>query len=186
MSHPRGAPAFGSAVNLGRTIILVAILAGLATLVPRFAPGVIAALVEASAPQAAVSEAPSAHELGRELSLRANPSGHFIVNALVNGHAIEMMVDTGATIVALNEATARRLGIRPGPSDFTASIGTANGVVRAAPVVLAAVSVGGIVVHQVPAAVVGGDALGVNLLGMSFLKRLSKFEMSGGRLSLGE
>ena len=43
---------------------------------------------------------------------------------------------------------------------------------------LSAVSVGGIVVRQVPAAVVGGDALGINLLGMSFLKRLSKFEMS--------
>jgi aspartyl protease family protein len=133
-----------------------------------------------------VSEAPPTHGPGRALSLRANSSGHFIVNALVEGHAIEMMVDTGATVVALNEATARRLGFRLSPGDFTASIGTANGVARAAPVTIEAISIGGIVVRQVPAAVVGGDALSINLLGMSFLKRLSKFEMSGGRLSLSE
>ena len=150
-------------MNLVRTLILVAFLAGLAILVPRVAPSLIAALVDDAAPHAAVTEAPPARAPGRELTIRANTGGHFIVNALVDGHAIEMLVDTGATLVALNESTARRLGIRLSPGDYTATIGTANGTVRAAPIMLSAVS----------------DALGINLLGMSFLKRLAKFDLAG-------
>ena len=91
-------------MNLVRTLILVAILAGLAILVPRVAPSLIAALVDDAAPHAAVTEAPPARAPGRELTIRANTGGHFIVNALVDGHAIEMLVDTGATLVALNES----------------------------------------------------------------------------------
>ena len=94
------------------------------------------------------------------------------------------MVDTGATSVAINEATARRLGIRPRLADYSLPISTANGIIHAAPVILRSVSVDGIRVRDVRAVVVRGEVLPVNLLGMSFLGRLSRFEIAGDRLVL--
>ncbi len=94
------------------------------------------------------------------------------------------MVDTGATTVAINEETARWLGIRPRQADYRLPISTANGMIRAAPVVLRSVTVSGIQVRDVEAVVVRGDVLRVNLLGMSFFSRLSRFEIAGDRLVL--
>ena len=95
-----------------------------------------------------------------------------------------MMVDTGATTVALTEATARRLGIRPARSDYRYPVSTANGVVMVALVTLDEVKVGGIGIRDVEATVIPGDALATNLLDMSFLARLSRFEMAGSQLVL--
>ena len=97
-----------------------------------------------------------------------------------------MIVDTGATSVALSAETARRLGILPPQSAFRLLISTANGTTSAAPVVLNDVRVGGITVRNVQAVVVAGDALSVNLLGMTFLSRLSQFAVANAQLTLRE
>ena len=123
---------------------------------------------------------------GRKVAIDAGPRGHFVVEASVNGRRIEVIVDTGATTVALTASTARRLGISLRDSDYSARISTANGVVGAAPVVLSEIRLGGITIRDVPALVVPGKALEVNLLGMSFLNRLTKFEVGGGQLVLIE
>jgi aspartyl protease family protein len=120
----------------------------------------------------------------RKVAIPADASTHYIADAVVNGHTIRVIVDTGATAVALTEDSARRLGIRPTPSEFTARISTANGVVGAAPIVISEIRLGAITVRNVPAIVVPGNSLGVNLLGMSFLSRLHKFEVGGGQLVL--
>jgi aspartyl protease family protein len=72
----------------------------------------------------------------------------------------------------------------PPRADFTQPVATANGTVKAAPVKVSEIRVGGIVVRNVEAMVVPGDALSVDLLGMSYLSRLAKFESSNGRLVL--
>jgi aspartyl protease family protein len=102
----------------------------------------------------------------------------------VNGRTLAMLVDTGATTVALNAASARRLGIYLSRADYTEAISTANGLVAAAPVRLSEIRLGGISVRNVPAVVLPGEVLTVNLLGMSFLSRLSRFEIADGRLVL--
>lgn len=165
---------------------------------PRLAPNLIAGLVSksdigeaaspalpqstaaAGDPNADVEQPSEPRAFGRRLALKADPQGHFLANAVVNGRSIEVMVDTGATVVAINAATARRLGIFLTRRDFTIPISTANGTISAAPVKLAEVKLGGISVRNVEAAVLPGEVLPVNLLGMSFLKRLSKFELAGG------
>ena len=63
---------------------------------------------------------------------------------------------------------------------------TANGVVRAAPVTLNSVDIGGLVVRDVQALVVPGGALSENLLGLSYLTRLKRFEYSNNKLRAGE
>jgi aspartyl protease family protein len=94
------------------------------------------------------------------------------------------MLDTGATVVALRARDAAVLGIHPSARDFTVEVKTANGSTRAAPVQLGLVEINGLSVRNVAALVSPDEALSENLLGLSFLSRLRRFEFSNGRLVL--
>jgi aspartyl protease family protein len=118
----------------------------------------------------------------RTVTVRGDARGHFNVEGSVDGRRLDFMVDTGASVVALRERDAARLGIHPIPRDYTASVSTANGTIKAAPVQLNSLEVGGIRVHGVRAMVLPDQALSDNLLGMSFLSRVRRFEMANGRL----
>jgi aspartyl protease family protein len=117
---------------------------------------------------APVSSSPS----GRNLVLSKGRSGHFEVEARVDGRRVDFLVDTGATVIALRESDARKVGIHPRASDYTVKVNTANGVTKAALAELRTVEVGDILVRNVRALVQPDEALGVNLLGMSFLSRV--------------
>ena len=121
---------------------------------------------------------------GATVTFTANRSGHFLLEPQINGTPIRMLVDTGATFVALNDRDARSVGVAPAPQEFKMRMPTANGIVMAAPVTLREIAVGGISVHDIPAVVIPEDKLGVSLLGMTFLSKLSRFEVSSGRLVL--
>ncbi|OQW56530.1 MAG: peptidase [Proteobacteria bacterium SG_bin9] len=120
----------------------------------------------------------------RSVSLAKDGRGHFSADARVDGRNISVMVDTGASVVALNESTAARIGFRPSRSDYTANVSTANGSVKAARTRLASVDIGGVVVRDVEALVLPDSALSENLLGMAYLSRLKRFEYANGRLVL--
>jgi aspartyl protease family protein len=110
--------------------------------------------------------------------------GHFEVDARVNGRRIGFMVDTGASVIALTARDAARLGVHPPQNAFVAEVRTANGTVRGAPARLDVVEVGDLVLHDVAALVLPDQALSDNLLGLSFLSRLRRFEYSDGKLVL--
>ena len=120
----------------------------------------------------------------REVRLKADPRGHFVFDADVNGRPATFMADTGATVVVLTYEDAARLGLSPRSLDFSGLAQTANGVSRVAPVMLDRVRVDDITVRDVPAAVAERGALDTNLLGMSFLGRLKSFAMQGSELVL--
>ena len=138
--------------------------------------------------QAAVAEAhvpaSGGARAGGAVEIRAGQSGHYHTEAEVNGRAIEVMVDTGATMVALTYEDAERAGIRLNPSDFTRSVSTANGVTRVAPVNIERISIGDITVRNVAASVSERGRLRTTLLGMSFLSRLERVDMRSGVLVL--
>ncbi len=94
------------------------------------------------------------------------------------------MIDTGASVIALNESSAARFGLRPSSGDYNATVTTANGKVRAARTRLAMVDIGGLVVRDVDAMVLPDEALSENLLGLSFLSRLKRFEYANGKMVL--
>jgi aspartyl protease family protein len=121
---------------------------------------------------------------GRKDAILADASGHYLSDAVINGRSIRVVVDTGATSVALSSETARRLGLRIDAGAYTNRVSTANGVTAGARVVLDEVRIGAISVANVEAIVIKGEALGINLLGMSFLNKLRKFEVGGGQLVL--
>jgi aspartyl protease family protein len=109
--------------------------------------------------------------------------GHFWAEAEVDGRALRLLVDTGASAVALTPADARRLGLDPARLDYSRRITTAAGSVRAAPVVLDHVTVAGARVERVSALVVS-EGLSASLLGMSYLGRLSGFSADRAALVL--
>jgi aspartyl protease family protein len=141
-----------------------------------------AAAVVAAMPPAQTSAPESAY--GSSIVITPDARGHFLVDGRVDARPMAFMIDTGATVIALREGDAAALGIHPVPRDFTAEVKTANGSVRGAPTELGMVEVGGLMVRDVPALILPDQALGENLLGLSFLRRLRRFEYSNGRLVL--
>jgi len=123
---------------------------------------------------------------GPTVQIKAGANGHYFASAEINGRAIDVLVDSGASIVALTHDDARRAGVYVRDSDYTQRVSTANGLARVAPVVLDRVSIGGITVRNVPAAVTEPGSLATSLLGMSFLGRLQSVEMRAGTLVLQE
>lgn len=134
---------------------------------------------------AATPEKPRFKPVGY-VELRPDPHGHFNTSIEVNGRSVTAMVDTGATVIAMSHRDARRAGISVLNKDYTARVNTANGVARVAPVTLKRVRVGDITVRNVRAIVSEPGSLNGTLLGMSFLGRLSRFEIRDGRLILQE
>jgi aspartyl protease family protein len=123
---------------------------------------------------------------GGSVELLVDNRGHYQATAQINGSSVEVLVDTGATNVALTYEDAERAGIYVRPQDFTHRANTANGVSRIAPVMIDSISIGSITVRNVRGAVAERGKLQETLLGMAFLGRLSRAEMSRGRLLLQE
>jgi aspartyl protease family protein len=124
-------------------------------------------------PQAAVANSQS---------YRADASGHFYIDALVNGAPIRFLVDTGATVVALTPDDARAAGVLNGMLSYTTPVQTADGTTHAAPVTLREIVMGQMSQEEVPAIVLEKPGA-ISLLGMSFLKRLN-YEVRGQQLIL--
>lgn len=133
---------------------------------------------------AARSETRGRQGYGGIVELKAQRNGHYFASAEFNGRSVDVMVDTGATAVALTYDDAQRAGISVSDSDFTGRTRTANGEGRYAPITIASVTIGSITVHNVPGVVMQRGKLDVTLLGMSFLSKLSRAEMSNGTLVL--
>jgi aspartyl protease family protein len=122
----------------------------------------------------------------RIVEIKAGAHGHYFTSAEVNGRSVDVLVDSGASIVALTYDDARRAGVFVRGSDYTQRVSTANGFARVAPVVLDRISIGAITVRHVPAAVTEPGSLATSLLGMSFLARLQRVDMRAGTLLLQE
>lgn len=117
------------------------------------------------------------------VALRTGTGRHFRAVAEMNGERVQVLVDTGASDVALTKEDARRIGIDPATLSYTIPYRTANGTSFGAPVRIASIKIGDIVVDDVQGHVAAGE-LGQSLLGMSFLRRLSSFEVRGDEMIL--
>ena len=172
-----------------RSIIAIAAAAFVAAIVtPKLVEDIGAAKpgpseVAMKASSSAAPAAPATYS-SRNVVIAPDPQGHFRVEARVDGRRLGFMVDTGASVIALTAKDAARLGIRPMRSEFTATVRTANGAIKAAPASLNSVEVDGITVRDVRALILPDEALSENLLGLSFLSRLRRFEYARGKLVL--
>jgi aspartyl protease family protein len=137
-----------------------------------------------AAPAEPAAQAMAAYYGSRTVTIDADRRGHFQAQGSIDGRPMDFLVDTGASVIALRESDAGRLGFHPGQRDYTAQVRTANGTLQAAPIELNRVEIGGLAVHNVSALVLPDEALSENLLGVSFLSRLRRYEYANGRLVL--
>jgi aspartyl protease family protein len=135
--------------------------------------------------QAAATTAPAAAVEPDSSSLRifASGDGHYRVDGLVNGASVQFLVDTGASVVLLTPDDARRAGIDPDTLQYRQQIRTPNGLVVGADIVIYQLAVGPIRLVNVAGAVVQKNTSN-SLLGISFLSRLSGYEVSDGAMTL--
>ena len=111
------------------------------------------------------------------------PDGQYWAEGQVEGTRLHLLVDTGASTVALTATDAQRLGFDPKSLTYDVPVHTASGESRAARVQLASLAIGNARVDNVEAMVVQ-EGLGTSLLGMSYLGRLSRFEATPQALIL--
>lgn len=121
-------------------------------------------------------------EQGR-VEVPRSPDGHYYLTLDVNGAPIDFVIDTGATGVVLSQKDAARTGLPMEQLVYLGRAMTANGEVRTAPVRLDVMALGTIVDTNVPAWVNEGD-LDRSLLGMDYLQRWERIEITQGELIL--
>lgn len=117
-------------------------------------------------------------------TFRAGRDGHYQIMATINGAEIVTTFDTGASAVVLAERDARAAGIDVASLRYNVPVQTANGTGRAAQVTLDRIEVGGIVRERIRAFVAEAGALEQSLLGMTFLRTLTRYSVSGNALEL--
>ena len=170
---------------LARTIFLLIGLSVSATQIPalveKFQPRPEAKVEKAEVKSEAVKPEPVS--LGG-VNLKADARGHFNAAFRINGKSFDGLVDTGASMVAINETIARRLGFGVNSLDFKYPVSTANGRTKAAYIKLDRVELGNIRVRDVEAYVMKNEALSTTLIGMTFLRKLSSFKVENGTLKL--
>ncbi|HZD92435.1 MAG TPA: TIGR02281 family clan AA aspartic protease [Pseudolabrys sp.] len=121
---------------------------------------------------------------GRNVEVVRSASGDFALAVHINGARVPMVLDTGASDVVLTDDAARAAHLPLEVLDYSVTVDTANGHTRAARVTLDKLAVGGLIERGIPALVVKKGGLKTSLLGMSFLNRLSSWEVRGDRLWL--
>lgn len=116
--------------------------------------------------------------------LQSGPNGHYVTDADINNRSVKVLVDTGASVVALSFEDAERVGLRPNTLKFDVPVSTANGTGFAARVQLREVEIDSVRVQDVDGLVLQKGAMNGTLLGMSFLSRLRSFAVENGTLVL--
>ena len=122
--------------------------------------------------------------LAGETVLPRADDGHFYAEVTVDGAAAHMLVDTGATTIALTADDAEAMGIAWSDGDVVPVARGANGIVYGIPVTLGVVQLGEFEARDVAATVVP-EGLDISLLGQSFLSRITRVEMEQDRMVLG-
>ena len=147
-------------------------------------PGIASDLISQVAPQGTTLTVPEPVATERLVRLRRQPGGHFVARALINGEALQLVIDTGATTIVLKPADAEQIGIDTRSLTYDVPVQTANGSAFAAPIKLQSVLIGPVGLANIEALVAKPGTLDQSLLGMSFLSRLKSYEFSGDFLTL--
>jgi aspartyl protease family protein len=160
--------------SAGNLALLAALLLTIAQ-VARLTQGKDLALPQIGLPEQRVT--------GRETRVAMSDDGHFWLRASINGETRRFLVDTGATLTALSEDTARAAQVDGQPLQRSVLMHTANGTVEADLVRVRELRFGNIVARDLDAVVAPG--LGdTNVLGMNFLSRLAIWRVEGRTLVL--
>lgn len=136
-----------------------------------------------ASPDDAPANLPSARAEGQALRIPVAPDGHYWVEATINGTPARFLIDSGATVTALSENTARIAGLNYDVGAPGVIMTTANGKVEARRSSIATLAIGPISASDLP--VVVSPAFGeVNVIGMNMLSRLKSWGVENGEMVL--
>lgn len=138
--------------------------------------------------EAAQVTTPSADEAANawaeDVVLTREADGHFYADVAVDGQSLHMLVDTGASVVALTGTDAEALGLQWHPDEVIPVAQGASGPVEGVNVTIPEITLGDHMAHNVDALIIP-EGLAISLLGQSFLSTLGEVEMSGDRMIVG-
>ena len=135
-------------------------------------------------PQLAVVQDPAYPAWGEDVVLQRARDGHFYADVQVDGRSYLMLVDTGASVVALTAEDALDMGYEWFEDDVSVVGQGASGPVLGVDTTIDRVTLGG---HEATGvrAIIITEGAGISLLGQSFLSTIGKVEISGDRMTLG-
>jgi aspartyl protease family protein len=134
------------------------------------------------AEQADTSTGPMVANVDGSVQIQRNENGHFYADVDINGATIHMLVDTGATGIALSREDARRAGIATSIGMNEVVGQGADGNVHGEFVMVDRISLGSKSVEQMPAMVLNGGEQ--SLLGQAFLAKFASVEIHGDTMTL--
>lgn len=123
-------------------------------------------------------------QTGKAIRIRMGEDGHFHVDAQVNGHTVNFLVDSGATMTALAQISATAAGVAIDANGFPVATQTANGVAMMKRARIGSLNIGSIVRTDFPVLVSSDQEDAVNLLGMNFLSSLGNWRVEGQEMVL--
>ena len=122
--------------------------------------------------------------LAGETVLKRQPDGHFYASVQIDSNDYRLLVDTGASMVALTGEDAEAIGLTWSDADLREIGRGAGGSVYGVPTTIERIELGGFEARNVRAAIVP-EGLGISLLGQSFLSQLPGVRIDGDRMMLG-
>ena len=138
--------------------------------------------ISVSAMEEAEDSGSSEYGINDPLEIDRSPDGHFYAEVSINGTPVNILVDTGATEVALTRDDARRVGLAIS-SRMDGVVGRgASGDVRGEYVQLDRIALGNTSAKGMPAVVL--DTGQQSLLGQSFLQEFDSVEIKGDKMLL--
>ncbi len=168
-------PALGRILRTGSTLALVGVLVLVVLQLSRLDPRFSLAVPEIGLPEQVVE--------GRETRIPMHIDGHYWLEADVNGHRAAFLVDTGATLTAVSEDTARAAGLEERDGGLPIRLNTANGVVAAQMTNIDEMRFGNVAARGLDAVIAPG--LGqTNVIGMNLLSRLASVRIENNELIL--
>ena len=117
------------------------------------------------------------------VSFPVSSDGHYYIRAQVEGVTIEFLADTGASHIVLSPHDAKKLGLDPSRLVYDRLYQTANGTVRGSSIRLSDFRVGSIHLSDVTASV-NEAPMSNSLLGMTFFRKLARYEVKNNALTL--
>lgn len=114
-----------------------------------------------------------------QVTIPLNPYGQYLTHGLINGQGAELLVDTGASVVAMSESQANQLGIEYATKGIPGFVETASAKVSSYQVTLDRIDIGGLKAYNVQAVVLQGELPSKILLGMSYLRNVELNEKQG-------
>ena len=134
---------------------------------------------------AVITSSKAGKDTKQQVKVSRDNQGMYFTSGTINNFPVNFLIDTGATFIAINSTLANQIGIDYRNLGKPTQASTASGLVTAWKLMLDQVTIGGVELQLVDAAVIEGDFPINPLLGMSFLSRV-KMQDDGLLLTIEE